>query len=155
MLAAVAASDCGGPTGPDRVGRFPDVVGTWVGPRTVDVRENDGTTSSNACDEEWTIRSQSDADFAGIFRTGGGATKPCQEQSGFISGTITSSGTLTSFSINVTEGQAPCVGLSRTPISGGFTGATFRMQFGEEIACPADTGLRLVVRTMTLSLSRR
>lgn len=64
LSASVVA--CGGsPSAPSTVERFPNIIGTWSGTRTDDLRLEDGSTRNNGCDEVWTVTSQVDGSLAG------------------------------------------------------------------------------------------
>jgi len=134
---------------------FPDIIGTWLGSRTVNARLEEGTTTNNVCAERWSVKTQAGASFTGTFETGGA---PCLQQAGAIEGTITTAGALATFSINMTVGEGgPCVVVSQSALSGGFsTTTTVDMRFSDVIACASGPGTsRSTTRTVSVALTRQ
>ncbi len=83
MLLAGTLAGCNGPTSLSPL-PFPDIVGTWIGSRTVDLRIDDGSTRSNVCTEPWMITTQSDGSFTGMAELGGGTSSPCGGQAAVL-----------------------------------------------------------------------
>ena len=160
MLCALTAASLGacggGPSSPSGVSRYPEIVGTWSGTRAVEARFEDGSTSSNVCFEEWTITSQSDSSFAGEFRIGGGVSSPCGPQRGSLAGAITTSGAIINMSSNISEGQVPCLAVSRSAINGGFSERSLDVRYSDEIVCVGgQSTFRSASRTVALALARQ
>jgi hypothetical protein len=92
------------PTAPPSVQPvYPNMIGGWNGTLTINATIV-GVNASNACAESWIITGQSNGDFSGTFQLTGGTTTPCA-QSGSVSGTVTTSGT-------VSAGHSVTIGIS-------------------------------------------
>ena len=131
---------------------FPDIRGTWTGlaqsmPALTTARPattcapNDGLSGHSRM-------------HPCRFETGGA---PCLQQAGYLEGTITTSGAIATFSINMTVGQGgPCVVVAQHALAGTFAARTVNVRFSDEITCSSGSNtFRSTMRTVSVELTRQ
>lgn len=158
LLASSLAGCSDSPASPSNAEtRFPNIVGVWVGTRIEDARIGGGTPTHSECAERWTVQTQNNASFAGTFESGGSASAGCSQQAGAIAGTITTTGTIATFSTTPVLGMLnACVVAAPSTLAGGFLSAAMNLRFTDEVTCSSGPGtLQTTSRTVSVALIRQ
>jgi hypothetical protein len=140
---------------------YPNMMGAWAGTLAVAVVQIGGPNrSSNICTDTWFVTAQTGDQFSGTYQSAGGTTVSCAT-SGTFSGSVSTSGTLTSLMATpLVGGNVGCVRVNGDGIFAGFASASLiTAQRADQLRCTSVTSLFTSIvtmdRTLSLSLNKR
>jgi hypothetical protein len=124
------------------------MIGDWTGTFAVSRLLDDGTARVNVCDQSWMIADQTDGQFSGSFQLSGGSHDSCS-QTGAISGTVLTDGTVLALFATLTSPRLPCVITARSGIMGSVADGRLRAEWFEQGVCESGSLSRSILVEMT------
>ncbi len=116
--------------------RAPELLGEWAGTYTIaTVDRGTGLRSSHTCHQSWVVAIQTRGQFSGTFQLSAGTTVTCA-QSGTFSGTVSTTGALSTLTHSIPLASLPCARISGDGTMSGIASATaITAQASDRVRC--------------------